>query len=216
MDVKSSRLFAAPASSQSAADFGDPPEWNLADLYSGMEAPELKRDMEKAAADTLRFEARWKGTLAVEAARGAEGRLGDALKEYEALEELMGRIGSYAGLVYAEDTSDPQRAKLYGDVQEKMTDASAPLLFFALELNLVDDALIESALAADPAFGHYRPWVLDLRMDKPYQLDEVAGQGRLGDVHARTLEGPRQLLLVGEAASPQQLGHQDESSRTGH
>ena len=71
---------------------------------------------------------------------------------------------------YAGNTSDPKRAKLYGDIQEKMTDASAHLLFFALELNLVDDAAIGAALTLDPAFGHYRPWVLDLRMDKPYQL----------------------------------------------
>ena len=75
-------------------------------------------------------------------------------------------------LVYAGNTTDPQRAKLYGDIQEKMTDASAHLLFFALELNLVDDALIGAALDADPAFGHYRPWVLDLRKDKPYQLED--------------------------------------------
>ena len=94
------------------------------------------------------------------------------MREYEALEELIGRIVSYAGLVYAGNTTDPQRAKLYGDIQEKMTDASAHLLFFALELNLVDDALIGAALDADPAFGHYRPWVLDLRMDKPYQLED--------------------------------------------
>ena len=67
---------------------------------------------------------------------------------------------------------DPQRAKLYGDIQEKMTDASAHLLFFALELNLIDDALIGAALDADPGFGHYRPWVLDLRKDKPYQLED--------------------------------------------
>src|SRR6185312_14776248 len=87
-----------------------------------------------------------------------------------------GRIVSYAGLVYAGDTSDPRRAKLYGDIQQQMTDASAHLLFFALELNLVDDALIEKALDADPAFGHYRPWVLDLRKDKPYQLEDRVEQ----------------------------------------
>ena len=66
--------------------------------------------------------------------------LANALREYEALDELIGRIVSYAALVYAGNTTDPQRAKLYGDIQEKMTDASAHLLFFALELNLVDDA----------------------------------------------------------------------------
>ncbi|MER8611564.1 M3 family oligoendopeptidase [Mesorhizobium sp. M0435] len=157
----------AAASSQGVAELGDLPEWNLADLYSGMEAPELKRDIAKAAADAIAFESRWKGTLAADA-----GRLGEALQAYEALEELIGRIVSYAGLVYAGNTSDPQRAKLYGDIQEKMTDASAHLLFFALELNLIDDGAIENALAADPAFAHYRPWVLDLRKDKPYQLED--------------------------------------------
>ena len=170
------RLAATAASGQGAAGLGDLPEWNLADLYSGMEAPELKRDIAKAASDAVAFETRWKGTLAAEAGRGGAGRLGEALQTYEALEELIGRIVSYAGLVYAGNTADPQRAKLYGDVQEKMTDASAHLLFFALELNLIDDAAIESALAADKAFGHYRPWVLDLRKDKPYQLEDRVEQ----------------------------------------
>jgi oligoendopeptidase F len=93
------------------------PEWNLADLYSGMDAPELARDLERAATDAAAFEARWKGRLADETANAAAGGLGNAVLEYEALEDLLGRIGSYAGLLYAGDTSDPARAKLYGDVQ---------------------------------------------------------------------------------------------------
>ncbi|WP_379066904.1 M3 family oligoendopeptidase [Mesorhizobium sp. UC22_110] len=166
------RLHAPAQSGRKALELGNLPEWNLADLYPGMDAPELRRDIDKAGADAIAFESRWKGTLAAEAARGAEGKLGEALKAYEALEELVGKIVSYAGLVYAGDTSDPQRAKLYGDVQEKMTDASSHLLFFGLELNLVEDRAIEQALDADPAFGHYRPWVLDLRKDKPFQLED--------------------------------------------
>ncbi|WP_353644776.1 M3 family oligoendopeptidase [Mesorhizobium sp. WSM2239] len=172
MSLNPGAKAAALAASQGSAALGDLPEWDLGDLYPGMEAPELKRDLAKAAEDAIAFEERWKGTLASEASRGADGRLGQALREYEAIEELIGKIASYAGLIYAGDTSDPQRAKLYGDVQEKMTDASAHLLFFALELNLVDDALILAALDADPTFGHYRPWVLDLRKDKPYQLED--------------------------------------------
>ncbi|MGI6851673.1 M3 family oligoendopeptidase [Mesorhizobium sp. 1B3] len=155
-----------------ASTLGSLPEWNLGDLYSGMEAPELSQDMAKAAAQAAEFETRWKGRLASEAGKGKDGSLGEALREYEALEELIGRIASYAGLLYAGNTSDPKRAKLYGDIQERMTDASKHLLFFTLELNLVDDALIAAALDADPSFGHYRPWVLDLRKDKPYQLED--------------------------------------------
>jgi oligoendopeptidase F len=172
MRTVSDRQFAAAPAGQASTDMGDLPEWNLSDLYSGMDAPELKRDLEKAAADALAFETRWKGTLAAEAAREGKGKLGQAMREYEALEDLVGRIVSYAGLVYAGDTSDPKRAKLYGDIQEKMTDASAHLLFFALELNQIDDAVIEKALATDAAFGHYKPWVLDLRKDKPFQLED--------------------------------------------
>jgi len=155
---------------------GDLPEWDLRDLYAGMEAPELTRDLARAAADAAAFEQRWKGSLAAEAGKGDQGRLGEAVKAFEAIEEIVGRLASYAGLIYAGDTSDPKRAKFYGDVQEKMTDASSHLLFFPLELNLVDDALILSALDADPAFGHYRPWVLDLRKDKPYQLEDRVEQ----------------------------------------
>ncbi len=155
---------------------GDLPEWNLTDLYPGMEAPELKRDITRAIEDAVAFETTWKGKLAAEAANSGDGGLGKALSAYEAIEELIGRIASYAGLIYAGNTSDPQRAKLYGDVQEKMTDASSHLLFFALELNLVDDALILAALDSDPGFGHYRPWVLDLRKDKPYQLEDRVEQ----------------------------------------
>jgi oligoendopeptidase F len=172
MRIVPERNAAPLVSSHGAADHGDLPEWDLTDLYAAMDAPELNRDLEKAAEDAVAFEARWKGTLAAEALKGSEGRLGEALRSYEAIEELIGRIASYAGLVYAGNTADPQRAKLYGDVQEKMTDASAHLLFFALELNLIEDAKLGAALDADPVFGYYRPWVLDLRKDKPYQLED--------------------------------------------
>ena len=55
-------------------------------------------------------------------------------------------------------------------MQERIT-ASAHLLFFQLELNRLDDAALEAAMV-DPALGHYRPWLEDIRKDKPYQLEE--------------------------------------------
>ena len=163
----------APASAARAAtEFGNLPEWNLADLYAAMDAPELKADIARARTDAEAFEASWKGKLKAEAEKATSGGLGRAMVEYETLEELIGKIASYAALLYTGDTSDPRRAKLYGDVQEKLTDASSHLLFFTLELNRLDDALIDAALAADPSFGHYRSWIVDLRLDKPYQLED--------------------------------------------
>ncbi len=176
------RNWNTPLTATAAAVAAEPqqlgglPEWDLGDLYPGMDSPQLRQDILRVSAEANAFEQQWKGRLADEAAKGAEGGLGEAVRGYEALEDLIGRIGSYAGLLYAGDTSDPRRAKLYGDVQQKLTDASAHLLFFTLELNRVDDAAVEAALDADPAFGHYRPWVLDLRKDKPYQLEDKIEQ----------------------------------------
>ncbi|MBE7183886.1 MAG: M3 family oligoendopeptidase [Methylobacterium mesophilicum] len=165
--------FSAPQSGTGALFSGTTlPEWNLADLYASIDSAELKDDMARAAREAAGFEKRWKGALAAEAGKGEAGRLGEAVQEFERIEELIGRIASFAGLAYAGDTSDPLRAKLHGDVSEKMTDANAYLLFFGLELNAIDDDLIEAALASDPLLAHYRPWVIDLRMDKPFQLEE--------------------------------------------
>jgi oligoendopeptidase F len=144
------------------------PEWNLADLYPAIDSPEVKRDLDRADADSIAFEESYKGKLA---GLTAGGRLVDAIKDYEALDDRIGRLISYAGLVYAGNTTDPVRAKFYGDMQERITKASLHLIFFTLELNRVDDAAIEQAMA-DPALGHYRPWIEDIRKEKPYQLDD--------------------------------------------
>jgi oligoendopeptidase F len=157
---------------RSREGLGRLPEWNLADLYPGMDASELQEDIARALTEAQAFEVQWKGRLAEAATRKGAGGLGAAIKAYEVLEELIGRIASFAGLVYAGDTSDPARAKFHGDIQEKMTDASAHLLFFPLELNRLPDEVVDAALEADPDFGRYRPWVTDLRKDKPFQLED--------------------------------------------
>ena len=165
------RAFSATGETASGAPDALP-EWNLGDLYPAMDSVEVAKDIAAAASSAVEFEKRWKGRLEAEAEKGSRGGLGAAVREYEALEELIGRIASYAGLVYAGDMSDPAKAKFYGDVQEKMTDASAHLLFFPLELNKIDDGIIVSALDGDAEFGHYRPWVEDLRKDRPHQLED--------------------------------------------
>ena len=167
---------ASSAATTDAKSLGDLPEWNLADLYPGMDSPELKADLERLQKDAAAFEKTWKGRLANEAKKGAEGKLGEALQQYEALSELFGRVGSYGGLLYFGNTTDPTIAKFYGDLQQKLTDGSTHTIFFALELNNIDENLIEQALDQDPDFGHYRSWVIDLRKDKPYQLEDKLEQ----------------------------------------
>ena len=158
------------------AKTGRLPEWNLADLYSGIDAPEVARDLSKMDADCIAFETDYKGKLAEFTAREDGGRwLAEAVRRYEAIDDLAGRLGSYAGLVHAGDSVDPAISKFFGDVSERLTAASTHLLFFALELNRIDDDVIERAMQA-PELGHYRPWIEDLRKDKPYQLEDRVEQ----------------------------------------
>ena len=162
---------AVPAGAADPA-LGDLPVWKLQDLYPSATSTAFVADMEKAGKAATAFEEKWKGRLAEAATKTGDDGIGAALKEYEALDDLMGRLGSFAGLTYFSDTTNPANGKLYGDVQTKITEFSGHLLFFALELNRVDDAVIDACMANDPAAGHYRPWLVDLRKDKPYQLDD--------------------------------------------
>jgi oligoendopeptidase F len=161
---------------KSAGKIGQLPEWNLADLYSGIDAPEVGRDLEKMDSECVGFETDYKGKLADQTAQDGGGQwLAGAIRRYEMIDDLAGRLGSYAGLVHAGDSLDPAISKFYGDVSERLTAASLHLLFFALELNRVDDGAIERAMQTSE-LAHYRPWVEDLRKDKPYQLEDRVEQ----------------------------------------
>ncbi len=170
--VPSSPLRQRAEAGSNSTSLGDLPVWNLDDLYPGPDSPEFLAALEKAASDTLAFEARWKGNLEVATSKtGADG-LGAALAEMDLLDDLIGRISSYAGLTYYGDTTNPANGKLYGDIQSRLTDMGGHLLFFSLELNRIDDAIVDAAIARDPQTARYKSWIIDLRQDKPYQLDD--------------------------------------------
>ena len=160
------------AGAKAKKKLGSLPEWNLADLYGSPDAPELKTDLEASDRAATALQERYAGKLAALTDGGKGGAaLAEAVRDFETLNDVLGRIVSYASLLYAAETSDPKRQKFYGDIQEKITAISSKLLFFPLELNRLDDAVLEAAMA-DAALGHYRPWLEDLRKEKPYQLED--------------------------------------------
>lgn len=174
------------------------PVWRLEDLYESIDCAELSDDLANAKSESATFETKWKGKLASAVDRA---KLGQAVKEFEDLQELMGRIGSYAGLLYASDTSNPAYTKFYSDTQAKLTDASSRLLFFALELNELEADQLALAFSNDPVAAHYRPWLEDLRKDKPYQLEDrieqlfheksLTGRGAFNRLFDETTNGLR-------------------------
>ena len=177
------------------------PEWNLADLYAAPDAPEVAADLESGLADCRRFEESHKGKLA--ALLGSDGgpaKLAAVIGAYEQIEDRLGRIASFAGLVYAGETTNPDYAKFYGDVQEKLTTASSHLLFFTLELNRLEEADLAKALT-DEALAHWQPWIEDTRRELPHQLEDrieqlfheksVSGRGAWNRLFDETIAGLR-------------------------
>ena len=158
-----------------ATPLGTLPTWDLTDLYSGPDDEKLTADLDKLAADAKAFEATYKGTLAGTLAGADASRiLAEALSAYEAIQDLAGRVGSFAGLQYATDTMNPAFAKAYGDLSDKLTQLSTHLLFFELELNRIEDAVLDAALTGDAA--RYRPYIEDLRKERPFQLSDELEQ----------------------------------------
>ena len=149
------------------AVLGDLPTWNLADLYSSPAGTDLETDLQRAAQEAEAFARDYEGKIA-----SSEGKtLGAAVARFEALSDLMGRIGSYAQLYYSQDQADPQRGQFSQNVSEKLTDIGSKLLFFDLELKKIEDADLALKLK-DPALAKYQPWLRDMRLFRPHQLSD--------------------------------------------
>ena len=161
---------AAPAG---GTGLGVVPEWDLSDLYKGMDDPAVTQDLDRAAAEARRIKESYQGKLATLASDGAG--LAEAIAAYEQLSDLMGKLGSYAGLLYAANQADAARAKFYGDISERLTRIATDLIFVELELNQIDEAALEGAMSV-PALQRFKPWLEDLRKEKPFQLDEKLEQ----------------------------------------
>ncbi|TFL18747.1 M3 family oligoendopeptidase [Jannaschia formosa] len=147
---------------------GDLPDWNLDDLYTGETAPELKRDLAWLREEAASYAADYEGKLAT---LDAEGML-RAIQRNEKIDEVAGRIMSYAGLRYYQETTNASRAKFLSDMQDRITTISTPLVFFGLEFNRIEDERYEALMAANAGLARYRPALDRLRAMKPYQLSD--------------------------------------------
>jgi len=149
-------------------DLGALPTWDLSALYPSPDAPEIATDLAWLTEECAAFACDYQGRLATLDTAGLLG----AIKRWEAIQRRSGRLGSYAALRYYQNTTDPARAKAFGDMQAELTDATTPLVFLTLELNRIDDAALAATVAGDPALLRYKPMLDRIRKMKPHQLSD--------------------------------------------
>ena len=151
-----------------SAGFGDLPDWDLTDLYPAPDSAEFARDMAELSRACAGFAAAYEGRLAqLDAAS-----LLACVEEYQRIDIIAGRLMSYAGLRYYQNTIDPDRAKFMGDAQDKVTTATTPLVFFSLEFNRLDDDHLTRLLAASGGLARYKPVFDRMRAMRPHQLSD--------------------------------------------
>ena len=151
-----------------ADNLGNLPEWDLTDLYTSEDAPELSRDLDWLEQECASFAADYEGKLAD---LDAEGLL-TCVQRNEKINSIAGRIMSFAGLRYYQLTTDAERAKFLSDMQEKITIFTTPLVFFTLEINRIDDDILKANFDANSDLARYEPVFRRIRAMKPYQLSD--------------------------------------------
>jgi oligoendopeptidase F len=147
---------------------GNLPEWDLTDLYTGEDDPDLQRDMDWFEAEAKSFAADYEGKLAQLSAAD----LLTTIQRSEKMDNIAGRVMSYAGLRYYQLTTDADRAKFMSDCQERMINASAALVFYTLEFNQIPDDVYQAALAENADLARYKPVLDRRRAMRPYQLSD--------------------------------------------
>jgi oligoendopeptidase F len=162
-------MTAAPAKADPKTALGTLPNWNLADLYAGPDSPEIERDLKSLATQSGEFKRSYEGKLA--ALSGAA--LLESLLAFERMQDLAGRIGSYAQLAYAGNMTDATIAKFQQTISERLNAISVETLFFTLELNRIEDVVLAKQLEHKP-LQRYQPWLDSVRAFRPHQLSDEA------------------------------------------
>ncbi len=213
---------AAPADAATSQQAMDGlPTWDLSDLYPAPDSPAVEADFAQAEQAARGFSAAYQGKLATMSGSTLAG----AISEYERIEEILGRLMSYAQLLFAGDSNNAEVGRFYQTASERVTTISSDLLFFSLELNRLDDATLEQK-AADPALAKWRSWLRDLRVFRPHQLSdelekllhekEVTGRSAWSRLFDETVAGMRiplggEQLTVSDALN--KLSDRDRSLR---
>jgi oligoendopeptidase F len=147
------------------------PLWRLDDLYSGREDPRIDADLAAAKAENdalVALKGQFVGARAEPAKLGALLDRGVTL--YEKATNHLWAVGAFASLAASTARDDAAWAKFEADLRARSAQIAADSLFFTLELNELEDAEIEAALAASPGAARWRPWLRRVRLSRPHEL----------------------------------------------
>lgn len=143
------------------------PVWDLTDLYPSPDSAEVKKDVLTVERRSKAFERKYRGKVG----SLTPAAFGKAVVAYESLNEILGRLMTYAYLRHSTALDDAETTAFFQNLQEKANAVESRLLFFDLEINLLSDAETEK-LKKDAVAARYAPWLSNVRLGREHRLHE--------------------------------------------
>lgn len=144
------------------------PGWDLSDLYTGIDDPQIEKDLKKVKKQSAAFADTYKGKINKLSAT----EFAESLRDYEQISILSGILGEYAYLNMCTQMKNKEAMAFYQNISEKLTDYAKPTVFYSLEINKLDDSKMKQLLK-DQGVAAYKYWLERIRRYKKYELSEA-------------------------------------------
>lgn len=141
-------------------------KWDLSQLYSGYDSPELENAFDMIEEQVASFEGvRNKLTADISTEQFME-----VMKADETSTRIANKLYSFAGLSFTADTQDQKAQALQARVMQFLAENQNRTLFFSLWWKELDDANAKRLMDAS---GDYRYYLEAMRLYKPHTLSEA-------------------------------------------
>lgn len=140
--------------------------WSLAELFEGIDSPEIETQLNVLEETVSEFEA-IRPKLSPDL---PEADFHHALSLYETLITLFNRIYGYASLAFSTDTQDQRVQAFLGRMGQIAAQAQNRILFFSLWWKDLDSANAERLATSNEELSY---WLARLRATKPFTLTEA-------------------------------------------
>jgi oligoendopeptidase F len=161
------------------------PPWRLDDLFQSPEDPLFHAALSEAKAKTASFV---QAFSTQDFSTITPLQFYQAIQDYEALSELFGKLGTYTFLLFSENRNDTARAQVYQNTREALQTLESDLIFYTLGLCALDEDYVKTLYQTHEDIARYRPWLDQVRVFKPYTLEETS-EKLMHDLHITSRDG---------------------------
>lgn len=139
----------------------------MSDLYSGIEDPKIEKDLAAYVRLNKQLAKKYKGKLSTLAAEDFIS----SLKLVERAGVLGSKLAVFAYLNMVTQMKNQKAVAFYQNIDEKMTEAAKPAIFYTLEINKLPETKFKELLQ-NKEVAFYKPFLERVRRFKPYELPE--------------------------------------------